>query len=417
MKGRTLVLDVRANHRTGVSRYGLSLVRSAVTSLVQDGWDLDIVVQTWQHEHARAALVGLSSAVRIHPIGQDAGFLRRSSAVRDLAAEADLFYTTHYLVDRECPIPFVPTVHDLTRIRLPQFNYSDTEFTDRFGRAELAAVEAELDALAAWHDPSLAPAGAFTRYIAAATHHMINTAARVVTVSRASANEITWLLPDVTAEIDVVPGGVDTTTFHPRPITEVDAVRRSLGVAGPYLLFVGLTHQHKRLDWLTTALMRARARLPLGSHLVVVGGHAEESPAGRWLVDGSTDDRFVVLAGRVEDDQLAALYSGAAALLTASLAEGYGLPVQEALACGCEVITTALPATEETAGPAVHTYPPDAAAAMVDLAAAALHGRLTRRGAGHPTPRWARSGELLAQVVHRATACASAAGAGRSRLR
>lgn len=417
MNERTLVLDVRANHRTGVSRYGLSLLRSAVTSLVQDAWDLDVVVQPWQHEPARAALASLSSAVRLHPIGQDTGFLRRSPAVRDLAAEADLFYTTHYLVDRECPIPFVPTVHDLTRIRLPQFNYSDTEFADRFGRAELVALEAELDALTAWQDPSLVPAGAFTRYIAAATRHMICTAARVVTVSRASANEITRLLPDVTAEIDVVPGGVDTTAFRPRPIAEVDSVRRSLGVAGPYLLFVGLTHQHKRLDWLTTALLSARTRLPLGCRLVVVGGHAEKTPAVRRLVDGSTDGGFVVLAGRVDDDRLAALYSGAAALLTASLAEGYGLPVQEALACGCEVITTALPATEETAGRAVHTYPPDSAVAMVDLAAAALHGRLTRRGAGHPPPRWELSGKLLAQVAHRATECASAAGAGRSRPR
>ena len=408
MSAGTLVLDVRANHRTGVSRYGLSLLRSAATALVQDGgWDLHVVAQPWQQDPARAALAGLSSAVQLHPIGQDTGFLRRSPAVRDLAAEADLFYTTHYLVDRECPSPFVPTVHDLTRIRLPQFNYSDTEFTDRFGPAELVAVKGELDALTAWHDPSLASAGTFTRYIAAATHHMISAAARVVTVSRASANEITRLLPDVTADVDVVPGGVDTTTFRPRPIAEVDAVRRSLGIAGPYLLFVGLTHQHKRLDWLTTTLLDARARLPPGSRLVVVGGHAEKRPA----------DGFVVLAGRVEDDQLATLYSGAAALLTASLAEGYGLPVQEALACGCEVITTALPATEETAGRAAHTYPPDSAVAMVDLAAAALHGRLTRRGAGHLVPRWERSGELLAQVVHRATECASAAGAGCSRPR
>jgi glycosyltransferase involved in cell wall biosynthesis len=417
MNGRTLVLDVRANHRTGVSRYGLSLLRSAATALVQDGWDVDVVVQPWQHEPARAALAGLSSAVRLHPIGQDAGFLRRSTAVRDLAAEADLFYATHYLVDRECPIPFVPTVHDLTRIRLPQFNYSDTEFADRFGRAELVAVEAELDALTAWQDISLAPAGTFTRYIAAATRHMISRAARVVTVSQASASEITRLLPDVTAEIDVVPGGVDTTAFRPRPIAEVDAVRHAVGVEGPYLIFVGLTHQHKRLDWLTTALLGARTRLPMGSRLVVVGGHAETTPAVRQLVDTSTDDGFVILAGRVDDDQLAALYSGAAALLTASLAEGYGLPVQEALACGCEVITTALPATDETAGRAAYTYPPDLAVAMVDLAAAALHGRLTRRGAEHTVPRWERSGELLAQVVHRATECANAAGAGRSRPR
>lgn len=417
MSARKLVLDVRSNHRTGVSRYGLSLLRSAATALLHHGWDMDVVVQPWQQDPARVALAGLSSAVRLHPIGQDAGFLRRSPAVRNLAASADLFYATHYLVDRECPVPFVPTVHDLTRIRLPQFNYSDAEFTGRFGQAEFAAVGTELDALAAWQDPALAPASTFTRYVAAATRHMISTAARVVTVSRTSADEIARLLPDVTVEIDVVPGGVDTATFRPRPISEVDAIRRSLGVAGPYLLFVGLTHQHKRLGWLAAALLRDHARLPPGSRLVVVGGHAEQSPTVRRLVDGSTDGRFVVLAGRVDDDRLAALYSGAAALVTASLAEGYGLPVQEALACGCEAITTALPATAESAGRAAHTYPPDSAAAMVDLAASALHGGLTRRGAGHPVPRWERSGRLLAHVAERATERASVPGSGRSRPR
>lgn len=417
MSARTLVLDVRANHRTGVSRYGLSLLRSAASELVHDGWVVDVVVQPWDREAARAALAGLNPNVRLHLVDQDSGFLRRSPAVRDIAAGADLFYTTHYLVDRECPIPFVPTVHDLTRVRLPQFNYSDAEFAQRFGPAKLIAAESELEALAAWQDPALAPAETFTRYIAAATRHMISTAARVATVSRASADEITGLLPDVTTDIDVVPGGVDTTTFRPRPHTEVDALRRSLGVAGPYLLFVGLTHPHKRLDWLTNALLRARARLPAGSRLVVVGGHAETTPAVRRLLGGSEAEGFIVLAGRVQDDQLAALYSGAAALLTASLAEGYGLPVQEALACGCEVITTALPATAETAGGAVHTYRPDSAGAMVDLAEAALHGRLAGRGPGHPAPQWERSGRLLAQVVQRATDRASVLGSGRSRLR
>lgn len=417
MSARTLVLDVRANHRTGVSRYGLSLLRSAASALVLDGWTVDVVGHPRDREPARAALAGLDAAVRLHLVDQDTGFLRRSPAVRDIAAGADLFYTTHYLVDRECPVPFVPTVHDLTRIRLPQFNYSDAEFVRRFGPAELAAAESELEALAAWQDPALAAAGVFTRYIAAATRRMISTAARVATVSRASADEITELLPDVAADIEVVPGGVDTTTFRPRPRAEVEDLRRSLGVPGPYLLFVGLAHPHKRLDWLTGSLLRARARLPPGSRLVVVGGHAETTSTVRRLVDSSTDDGFVVLAGRVEDDQLAALYSGAAALLTASLAEGYGLPVQEALACGCEVIATALPAITETAGGAAHTYWPDSATAMVDLAAAALHGRLAPRGVGHPVPQWEWSGRLLAQVVQRATGRASVPASGRSRPR
>ncbi len=54
--------------------------------------------------------------------------------------------------------------------------------------------------------------------------------------------------------------------------------------------------------------------------------------------------------GRVDDEELAALYRGARCLVFPSLYEGFGLPVLEAMACGTPVVTTRGGATEEVAG-------------------------------------------------------------------
>jgi hypothetical protein len=117
-----LVFDVRSNHDTGVSRYGLSLLPAAAQELVARGWELDIVAKPVQRDRARDAVTGFGHLAKVHVDSQDEGFLRRSTAVHDLTARADLYYTSHYLLDRLCPVPFVVTIHDLTRLRLPQFS-------------------------------------------------------------------------------------------------------------------------------------------------------------------------------------------------------------------------------------------------------------------------------------------------------
>ena len=60
----------------------------------------------------------------------------------------------------------------------------------------------------------------------------------------------------------------------------------------------------------------------------------------------------VLFLGYVEDDALARLYSGALALIFPSRYEGFGLPILEAMACGCPVITTREASMPEVAGEA-----------------------------------------------------------------
>jgi glycosyltransferase involved in cell wall biosynthesis len=115
----------------------------------------------------------------------------------------------------------------------------------------------------------------------------------------------------------------------------VAEVRARLGLPGNYLLWVGgLEHHEPRKR--VVELARTPRTLPL-----VLAG-----PAGRWTE--RLED--VTLTGDLSDDELAAVYTGAHALVLPSDDEGFGLPPVEALACGTPVAACDVPAVREVLG-------------------------------------------------------------------
>ena len=334
----------------------------------------------------------------------DEGFVRDNPRLRDLLAarDVDLYYTSHYTVDRHCPVPFTFTIHDLTRWRFPELSYTDASFADRFGSMEMERIEKELADLADVETTS-PDASVFTRYFIALNRDLAARARRIVTVSGATGNDIKSLLKVPDSGIDLVPCAVDTTIFQPRSANVVRAVREKYQLdSGPYLVFVGLTHPNKRFEWLVDQLTAARNTLPAGTRLAAVGGHADQVPAVRELLRerGATD--FVAFTGRVTDDELAALYTGASAWVTASINEGNNLPPMEAMACGTEVIATDIPPLRETLGSSAHFYPPHDGALLAQAAEAALTGTLPSRARSFTPPAWERSGRLLVDSWQRA---------------
>lgn len=314
--------------------------------------------------------------------------------------QPDLFYTSHYTVDRHCSVPYIFTIHDLNRIRWPQYSYSDAAFIEQFGWNEFATVRRELQELReCGDDGQMAQHGEFTKYFTALTRHLAQRAERIVTVSRASMADISEHILVDSRLVSIVRCGVDSAVFRPRRDIEVGAVRHQFRLDGPYLLYVGLNHPNKRLSWLVRKLLEAREAMPDLARLVVVGGHADQDSALRRMIRRANGDDFVVFTGRVSDDELASLYSGACATVTASLCEGSGLPTQEAAACGCEVITTDIPAFRETVGDIAHMYPSHRGDILSQLAIRALSGKLPKRSA-HFTPwSWDESGRALARAV------------------
>jgi glycosyltransferase involved in cell wall biosynthesis len=146
----------------------------------------------------------------------------------------------------------------------------------------------------------------------------------VVTVTNAVKAEIESTLG--ARDVIVTPNGVDPR-FTPEG-------RRA---PGEYFLFVGNDKPHKNVATLVAAYARVkREKLDL-----VLAG----APFPQYRMRAT-------LAGFVDDDELAALYRGALALVIPSIEEGFGLPALEAMACGTAVITSNAPALVEITGDA-----------------------------------------------------------------
>jgi glycosyltransferase involved in cell wall biosynthesis len=127
----------------------------------------------------------------------------------------------------------------------------------------------------------------------------------------------------------------------------------------PYFLFVGTLEPRKNLSTLLDAWREVRREHSVD--LLIAGRRRADAPP-------IAAEPGLQLLGEVPDERLPALYSGALAFVYASLYEGFGLPVLEAMQCGAPVITSR--AVSETAGQAA-IYADDArelAQAMRDIA-------------------------------------------------
>ena len=159
----------------------------------------------------------------------------------------------------------------------------------------------------------------------------VQRAARVIVPTSSVADDAMRLLGIPAERLVVIPEAA-AAGLGPRSEDQVRAVRQRYGLPARYLLWVGglrTPDPRKRV----AALARSERTMPL----VLVG------PAGRW----ARELPDVTLTGAVSDDELAAIYTGAHALVFPSDEEGFGLPPVEALACGTPVAAFDVPAVRE----------------------------------------------------------------------
>ncbi len=162
----------------------------------------------------------------------------------------------------------------------------------------------------------------------------VERASRIIVPTGAVAADAVAMLKVESAHVHVVPEAADAA-FSPRSDAQIAAVRARYGLPDDYLVWVGgLRHPDPRKR--VAALAETPSELPL----VLVGD------AGAWVRELAG----VTLTGAVDDDDLAAIYSGARALVFPSDDEGFGLPPVEALACGTPVVACDVPALREVLG-------------------------------------------------------------------
>jgi glycosyltransferase involved in cell wall biosynthesis len=180
----------------------------------------------------------------------------------------------------------------------------------------------------------------------------------VVCVSEATARDATALLRVPPERIVVTPLGVDASFRPVEPGDAVPVLERHR-VRPPYVLFVGLAQPRKNLETIVRVFGRLAARI---DDLSLVLAGPDGYPEGRLdvLLKETGAVERVRLLDYVPVEDLPALYAQARALLFPSRDEGFGLPVLEAMACGCPVVASTAGALPEVAGDAAMLFAPDA---------------------------------------------------------
>ena len=180
----------------------------------------------------------------------------------------------------------------------------------------------------------------------------VTTAARVICVSGAVRDELLRFRLAPADRVRVIPNGTHPTCSpDPSPAADREAARL-IGPARPggaELLHVGSTIPRKRIDLLLRILAELRREMP-GVRLIRVGGPF--TPAQQELAEGLGLADSVVVLPFLDRPVLAAVYRRAALVLQTSDAEGFGLPVTEAMACGTPVVASDLAVLREVGGAA-----------------------------------------------------------------
>jgi glycosyltransferase involved in cell wall biosynthesis len=326
-----------ARNAHGIARYAHNLY----AALISGSSDADVTpIATWSNRsdedlqslQSTTGLQILPWGRRITPLAWT--FLNRPPIERWLSRGTDVVH----LVAMGFPVatrkPLVVTVHDLGPLTHPEYF-------------------------------SVAPPWIYRRSL----RQVVTQAAAIICVSQATADELTGYVSrtsghDLSGRIRVIHEGVEPRFFAKRDRACLDDLRGMPKAEIPFILTAGKISPRKNLQGVVQALAVLAKDIP--HHLVVVGGEGWDTETVFRIIDASGIKERVHLIGYVTDAQLQALYHSAAAYVHPSLFEGFGLPVLEAMAAGCPVVTSNLSSLPEVAGDAALLVDPKDANAIAE---------------------------------------------------
>jgi glycosyltransferase involved in cell wall biosynthesis len=186
----------------------------------------------------------------------------------------------------------------------------------------------------------------------------LNRGDRIIAVSENTKADLVRYFRVGGEKIEVVHNGIEESFNQTIPPEDIERWQASLGIEGPYLLFVGNPKPHKNLDNVIKALAKALRRHEFPHALVCVGDREEGSFKIRQRAEQLGISERIVQLGHVDQEALPAIYQGASLFLYPTLYEGFGLPVVEAMASGIPVITSNTSALKEIAAGYAHLVNP-----------------------------------------------------------
>ena len=312
-----IAFDLRRIGNPGIGRY-MKCLAEAVTAQAPENDYLLILPPGGDN------LVNAPEAARICPRLKYYSLREQVELPRILSRhKVDLLHSPHFLLPLLRPCPSVATIHDVIYLACPR------DLPSRAGRL----------------------------YYRAMMKACARMAARIITDSEHSRNEIVRYLHADPERIDVIYPGVGPG-FHPvADSAQLQAMRSRFGIDREYILCVGIYKLRKNHAGLLRAFERCLAN-GLRSQLVIAGPMAEGETVLRRLAAELGVAGHVIFTGFVKDEELRALYSAARAYVCPSLYEGFGFTVLEAMACGAPVVCSRATSLPEVAGKAALYFDP-----------------------------------------------------------
>ncbi|MDP2860661.1 MAG: glycosyltransferase family 1 protein, partial [bacterium] len=245
-----------------------------------------------------------------------------------LTGKTDLFHTSDWL-EPPAGCPKITTVHDMAIFKYPE------TFSPRGGHDIVGNLKRKL------------------RWVKKESR-------MIIAVSENTKKDIVDILNIPEEKIRVIYEAAAPVFNRPVEKETAAAVKRKYEISGPYILAVGTREPRKNLGRVVEAYEMLAEKHDIS--LIIAGkkgwgGERLKAPRPRLgLAEGGQGSRLkaqkIKTLGFVEKEELAALYAGAECFVYPSLYEGFGLPVLEAMTCGCPVVTSNAGSLSEVGGEA-----------------------------------------------------------------
>jgi glycosyltransferase involved in cell wall biosynthesis len=255
----------------------------------------------------------------------------------------DVMFCPAYLAPLLAPCPVIVTIHDTAFVKYPE----------------------TCDTL-------------FKVYLKALLPLVIKRAKKILTVSVSAKEEIVGLLNAPENKVKSIYNGCGSKYRVINDDNRIREIKDRYGLPAHYILNVGTLEPRKNLEMLIEAYKEVKMQKGVEQKLVLTGsrGWYYENIMARINESGLQND--VIFSGFVAEEDMPCLYNGADLFVYPSLYEGFGIPVVEAMACGCPVITSNCSSLPEVAGDAAILVDPRDSSAIASAIWQALSDEKSR---------------------------------------
>lgn len=190
------------------------------------------------------------------------------------------------------------------------------------------------------------------------TKNAVNRANKIIVFSQSTKDDLVNIYQIDSKKITIIPEGIEKI-FLPKGITEINFIRQKYNLKKSYLLYVGSLKPIKNINNLLLAYLNLPLKIVASHQLVLVGSNFWITPEIEQKINVLIKENKIKFLDFVPRADLPALYSGAKIFISPAKYEGFGLPLAEAMACGCPVIAGKAGSQPEVLGNAGYLVDPN----------------------------------------------------------